>query len=350
METLANQLSAIPEKLGKSFLLAGYLPALLFVLAHQIVFFPRWQNHTAYFFKLNLPEESGGNAWSWIYAIDQTITLLLLPLILGIVLMALNSLIIRFFEGIYPWQQRFLLRYWQRRNEQQHHQIYGNLPVLKQEYTKVLAKLAQLPPETDKKELEQQHSSLALELQAHHDKIPPLHEQLPRRLERVKPTSLGNIFASAEEYPYERYGMDGVLYWPRLRLLVDEEYSTMLVNTKMILDLLLHLSLLALIFGVESSITILYGGNLDRTWLLIALGALCISYLFYRGAVQTAQSLCTIVELCYDFFRDRVLEKFGLSRPDTMDAEQALWLQLGQFLRRGEGFYYPNQHRLQEQK
>jgi hypothetical protein len=180
--------------------------------------------------------------------------------------------------------------------------------------------------------------------------VPHLGEWLPRRAERIKPTALGNVFASMEEYSYERYGMDGVLYWPRLRPLLDEDYSNLLINTKMILDLFLNLSLLTFIFGVEIVNMLLVRGKPDWTLLLIGLGVLGVGYVFYRGAVQTAYSLGTTVALCYDYFRTRILEKFGLVKPDDIEAEQTLWLQLGQFLRRGEGFYYPNQHQLREQK
>lgn len=350
MENLTTQLNALQEKLGRSFLVAGYIPGLLFVLAHQIVFFPRWQTTTTLLLQAPAPEENLEAVWRWTYLIDQTITLLLVPLLLGMILMAFNTMIIKAYEGEFAWQKRFLLRFWQRRNERQNQHVYGDLPVLKEEYTRVLAELAQLPVEADRQALEQQRISLALELQAQHDKVPSSGEWLPRRAERIKPTALGNVFASMEEYPYERYGMDGVLYWPRLRPLLEEDYSNLLVNTKMILDLFLNLSLLAFVFGAESAYMLLTGGKAGWGLLWIGLGALCAGYVFYRGAVQTARSLGATVALCFDYFRVRILDKFGLARPDDLETEQTVWLQLGQFLRRGEGFYYPSQHRQHEEK
>ena len=36
----------------------------------------------------------------------------------------------------------------------------------------------------------------------------------------TRPTLLGNILAGYEDYPYDRYGMDSVFYWPRLWMVV----------------------------------------------------------------------------------------------------------------------------------
>jgi len=343
MNTFAEQASKALEKLGQAFLIAGYLPAAIFILAHQLFLFPRWLGKTVLLFQTPIPEQSTNAAWSWTYLIDQTITLLLLPLLLGILLMALNTVIIRLYEGAYSWQQRFLLLMWQQNNETQAELLYGDLVKLKEAYTARLAERAALSPEDDAVPLERELASIALEIQYAHaelQKQAPV-QRLPRRVAKVKPTLLGNAFAVAEEYPYERYGIDSVLFWPRLRPLVDEAHATTLVNTKMILDLLLHTSLLALVFGLESAIIGAAGGPIDWALIGVGMGAWLISYLCYQGAVSTVYSLGNTIAVCFDYFRGRVLEKYGIARPTDIHAEQHVWLQLGQFLRRGEGFYFP---------
>lgn len=343
METLTGKLGDVLEKLGQSFLIAGYLPAALFVLAHQLFLFPRWLGTSLSLFQTLAPEEGAEAAWQWTYLVDQSLTTLLLPLLLGIILMALNTMIIRLYEGAFGWQHRFLLWPWQRRNVRRTEALYGNLVKLKEAYTHTLAELSALPEGTNRGPLEQKRASLALEIQQAHEEIGSQapRQRLPRRPEMVKPTALGNGFAVTEEYSYERYGMDAMLFWPRLRQVVDEEYATALVNTKMTLDLLLNLSLLAAIFGVEA-LVIGVLGTVDWGLVYAGIGAAALAWVCYRGAVSTVYSLGDTIALCFDFFRGRLLEKYGLAQPDNLEAEQTMWLRLGQFLLRGEGFYFPS--------
>ncbi len=341
METLTGKLGDVLEKLGRAFLIAGYLPAALFVLAHQLFLFPRLFGKTVSLFQIPGSAEGADAASQWVYIVDQGVTLLLIPLLLGVLLMALNTVIIRLYEGAYGWQRSFLLRPLQRRNQRLAESLYGRLLKLKEAYTRTLAELAALPEGAERTQLEQKRASLALEIQREHREISRRmgKQRLPRRPEMVKPTDLGNAFAVIEEYPYERYGMDGMLFWPRLRPLVDEQYATALVNAKMILDLLLNLSLLAFLFGLEAAII---GLRWPDWWLVaVGVGTWCLAYVFYRGGVSTAYTLGDTIALCFDFFRGRLLEQFGLSRPATLEEEQALWLRLGRFLRFGEGFYFP---------
>ena len=342
METLTGKLSEVLEKLGRAFLIAGYLPAALFILAHQLFLFPRLLGRTMTVLQTPGLTEGAEKASQWIYIVDQSITLLLLPILIGVLLMALNTIIIRLYEGAFGWQKHFLLRPFQLRNQRLAEALYGELVKLKEAYTRILAELSVAPEGAERTQLEQKRASLALEIQRVHEEVKqraPI-QRLPRRLEMVKPTALGNAFAVIEEYPYERYGMDGMLFWPRLRPLVDEQYATALVNTKMVLDLLLNLSLLAGVFGAEA---VGFGLGRGPDWWLVAVGAgaWCLAYVFYRGGVSTAYTLGDIICLCFDFFRSRLLEQFGLSQPSSLEEEQALWLRLGQFLRYGEGFYFP---------
>jgi hypothetical protein len=343
VDTLTEKMGDIFGKLGQAFLIAGYLPSALFILAHQLFLFPQWLGKTVALFQTPVPEEGAGAVWRWTYLIDQSVTALLLPLLLGVLLMVLNTLIIKLYEGAYRWQRGFLLRPWQRHNQRRAEELYGKLVRLKDSYTDTLANLASLPKGTDSLPLKQKRASIAWEMQRAHDEIAERSpvQQLPRRASMVKPTALGNAFAVIEEYPYERYGMDGVLFWPRLRPLLDESYATALVNAKMILDLLLNLSLLALIFGLETIIIGSVRSQPDWKLVGVGIGAWILSYFCYRGGVSTVYSLGDTICLCFDYFRGHVLEQLGLSQPGDIEAEQAVWLQLGQFLRRGEGFYYP---------
>jgi hypothetical protein len=337
VETLTGKLGGVLERLGQIFLIAGYLPAALFVLVHQAFLFPRWLDQPFTLFETNAADPQ------WSDLLGEAITLLLLPLLLGILLMALNTVFIKLYEGTYRWQTRLLLRPWHERNVRRTKDLYGDLVILKQDYTGLLTDLSELSPEADRLQLEQKRMSLALEIQQAHTSIlkqAPV-QRLPRRTSMVKPTALGNAFAVIEEYPYERYGMDGVLFWPRLRPLLDAPYAAALTNTKMVLDLLLNLSLLAFIFGVEG---VLVGAGSGPDWTLLGtgIGAWVLAFVCYQGAVSTVHSLGDTVALCFDLHRGRLWEQLGFPPARNLEEEQATWLQFGKFLRLGEGFLYPH--------
>ncbi len=341
MDTLTDKLGDILAQLGRAFLIASYLPSALFVLAHQLFFFPRWLDHSITLLQTDSLSSASTNS-DWIYLIDKGITMLLLPLLIGILLISLNTTVIKLYEGAYSWQRQFLLRPWQRRNQRRAKELYGNLVTFKKAYTQILADLTYLPAEANRLQLEQDRGSIELKLQEEHDKIETQSpvQRLPRRTSIVKPTSLGNAFAVTEEYSYERYGMDGMLFWPRLRPLLGESHVTTLINTKMALDLLLNFSLLALAFGLEA---ILVGVWSTADWSLIGagFGMWILAYVCYKGAVSTVYSLGDTIALCFDLYRSELWEQFGFPPPKTLNEEQTTWLQLGQFLRRGEAFYFP---------
>jgi hypothetical protein len=90
------------------------------------------------------------------------------------------------------------------------------------------------------------------------------------RPEKVTPTALGNAWSLLEEYPYDRYGMDAMIFWPRLRGEVDATFDKRLTNQKILIDFLLNTSFLMLILGVEILVTglvVLFKGiSVEWTW------------------------------------------------------------------------------------
>jgi len=54
----------------------------------------------------------------------------------------------------------------------------------------------------------------------------PVNERL------YMPTTLGNLLRSAEEYPRVRYGLDAIVFWPRLWLLMPKETLTALSEAR----------------------------------------------------------------------------------------------------------------------
>jgi hypothetical protein len=57
----------------------------------------------------------------------------------------------------------------------------------------------------------------------------------------TRPTRLGNILASYEDYPDRRYGMDAVFYWPRLWMQLDKDTRSEIDDAWAVADALTYL-------------------------------------------------------------------------------------------------------------
>jgi hypothetical protein len=281
----------------------------------------------------------------------------IVPLFLAVVLAALSSSILRLYQGTLP-VLRELLTPRLKRNRQRSDAIYGSLRHKRRQYV-FLATRGMYLEELDGQEQmravegaerEQLLAQLKQEIQALHERCEANRSQpdLPVASERVAPTALGNVLALAEEYPFERYGMDAVVFWPRLRLELEKENLAALDNTFTTLTGLLNISLLASLFAVEAILVWLFRVAVQpESWRLLAAApiALIVAWGAYRAAISAARTVGNLLRTAFDYHRHRVLERFNLIVPEDIEEERVVWLKLAAFVRRGESFYYPTEWR-----
>jgi hypothetical protein len=175
-------------------------------------------------------------------------------------------------------------------------------------------------------------------------------------LDRVGPNEFANTLAVAEEYPFERYGMDASVFWPRVSAEIEPEKLDSLTATYGAMRGLLNLSLLAMLFALECFLAGLaiwqaWAAPIPQVllrpqWLLLAsVLSVLIGLAAYRGAVSAARAVGNAMRTAFDYYRGSVLRRFNLKMPDDLDEERVLWLKLSAFIRRGETFYYPSDYR-----
>jgi hypothetical protein len=343
MSDFASTVSESVKQLGQTFLVAYYLPASVLVMVHLYILIPVWAGTAPGFLaapgEVTLPLIGNADLASLIFT-------LLLPLVVGIVLVGLNGVLIVAFEGR-PWWLRYGLLYpLARLNRKRCQARYGKLDPLRSEYHRVGKLLLRAGPE-EAPALEQQLAGLALQIDEVHRAVEEKHpiQTVPHELRRVCPTAFGNAYALAEEYAFERYGADSVLFWPRLRELMHESsegHSGRITKQKTSLDLPLNLAVISGLLAVEAMFTVRFGptGH-DGPLLLLALlgGVLFVSN--YRASVGAVRTLGALIENSFDYQRGLVLEGFGLEKPEDLLAEQVVWIRLATFVRRGEAFYFP---------
>lgn len=340
MKEPSETVSESVKYLGQGFLLAYFLPALVFVLAHLYVLIP------ASIGSLTLPKEVVNKlTLPLIGEIDLSswVDSLLWSLIVGIALFVLNNLLIRSFEGKPRWLKDGLLSRLTRRNQKECKKLYGRLISLQKKFLEI----SNQKPQTISQDALLE--SLRLEIENEHKKIEESQSQqtLPHNVERVCPTSFGNAYAIAEEYSYERYGADSVLFWLHLRALMQEKAAShflRLTQQKTVLDLSINFAFLSGLITVETILILVFSGY--KPFLLVLAGvAFILSISFYQASVAAIQGMGGLIKVSFDYYRGLVLQAFNLRTPDNLSEEQTVWLKLATFIRRGDAFYFPEEYR-----
>ena len=346
MNYLSDSVSGFIEKLGKTFFLVGYVPALAFTVINYIVFFPAGLKIHP---NINITTNPNTNLFNNTTLLLSIIGALIIPIVIGILLMALNTSIIRLYEGRIWILHKTIFWPLQRYNVTRCKQRYGEIVALKAEMRQRLKLLENANEPSEQLKFQQQIDSIAMQIEQEFEKLEKVEPQpsLPFHPKHVTPTALGNVFAIMEEYPFDRYGIDAVLLWTRLRPLLDDaapKQVERLTNQKTLLDMLLNMSLLAGLTGIEAAISLLFLKNNNLLLWITTLIGLLLFWMFYQSAVSTAWSFGHTVTSCFDYYRELVLKQFNIIKPASLLEEQTIWLKLAAFLRRGEAYYWPQVH------
>jgi hypothetical protein len=312
---------SVGASLGRSFLVAGFLPTIVFILALDYVVAPLLYG--------------GQSLLNRSYQGIEDLNYLLVAVVVSFLLLALNQPLISFYSQGPFFLRRLLLR----RNLERHRETFTALHARQEAFRQASENLVGLVEAIGRLEATYE----ALEKRGN-------WRNLPAESQLVKPTELGNILTRMESYPYEHYGMDSSQFWPRLTAVIPEEYKDQIGDLKTTLDFMLNTSFLAGVFGTVSLVLgawqSIFATNEDQgefavTAILLGLVALVSSYAFYRIGVGVARVFGKNITSCFDLFRWKLLEDFGIDRPDSLIAERQLWQALADFIRRAELFYYP---------
>ena len=136
------------------------------------------------------------------------------------------------------------------------------------------------------------------------------------------PTALGNVLRSAEVSPRKKYGLDAVVCWPRLWLLLPKDVQETLTESRQSLDNKVELFAWGLFF--------IFWAIWWKWALLIAFGWMFFSY---RLALQSAYIFADLLESVFDLYRwDLYKSTHWILPQKTGSGEVALGEQLTQFL------------------
>ncbi len=243
----------------------------------------------------------------------STLTVALLVIALSaFIIQQLDLTILRFLEGYWPrwilplvWLRRRLL------NRQRQH-----LKNISERWQLLMVENDTQTPKDDDIAHEILEELSLLEYQRH---------WMPSQVEYLMPTAFGNILRAAERRPLGKYGLDAVICWPYLWLLLPDNARNDLQEARANLNTAARVWFWSILFACVWT---------PLAWwaLLLGLGAACLSYYWL---LSVARNYGRLVEISFDLYRTHLYTALRLSLPSTAKEEYELGKCLTEYLWRG---------------
>lgn len=148
--------------------------------------------------------------------------------------------------------------------------------------------------------------------------------QAPADARYLMPTHLGNVLRAAELAPRDRYGLDGVILWPRLWLLLPEATRTELGEAREQLDAATERWLWSLLLLAWT----------PWAWWLPAL-CLVLALYAYRQALRAAEVYAALIVAACDLNRTALYQALRWPQPSNPAEEHKTGEKLTEYLWRG---------------
>lgn len=148
--------------------------------------------------------------------------------------------------------------------------------------------------------------------------------QFPSQPARIMPTRLGNVLRSAEDLPQIKYGLDAIICWPRLWMVLPAPVKTDLQAARADLNTAARVWL----WGIGFSIWAIW------VWWAIPVGLL-IAWFAYGWMVRTAATYATLLEAAFDLHRLTLYQSLHWPLPRNPAEEKQMGQQLTVYLWRG---------------
>ncbi|MEL6816116.1 MAG: hypothetical protein AAFP03_15120 [Cyanobacteria bacterium J06598_3] len=172
----------------------------------------------------------------------------------------------------------------------------------------------------------QEYIQADLQLSSFPDAGRELPPELPPDTGRLLPTRLGNILRSAEDHCAAKYGLDAIICWPRLWLLLPDAVKTELSAARESLNLTARLWLWGVLFLLWAPVFLV--------WWPLPLGLLT-ALLAHRWMLQAAQVYGDLLESAFDLYRFQLYESLCWPMPKTPAQERVMGQELTDYLWHG---------------
>lgn len=148
--------------------------------------------------------------------------------------------------------------------------------------------------------------------QTQHFQLSTQFNQIPHEPDLL-PTRLGNILRGAERRPTERYGLDSIVCWSRLWVLLPEAPRTDLSAARTDLNAAARTWLWSVLF-------VIWWPTLGATWALIgAIGAL---WIYYTWLLDAATIYAELIIATFDTYRHLLYQSLRFDLPNPRDSNE----------------------------
>lgn len=148
----------------------------------------------------------------------------------------------------------------------------------------------------------------------------------------VRATGLGNALAAMEDGAGAAYGLDSVVTWPRLYLLLGDKVRAVVDDLRDGMDAATRLAATGAVTTIAAVGLLAWHSGL---FTLLALVPLAVAVLAYLGAVRAAIAYGEAVQIAFDLYRFDLLTALHLKIPTKTNKELAGNIALSDFLRQG---------------
>ena len=153
----------------------------------------------------------------------------------------------------------------------------------------------------------------------------------------VRPTRLGNLLLAIDAYPYRRYRMDGILFWPHIEMQADDRLRDAIADYRVQLEMILAHAAVFLGLAVFTALAAPWAGLSVALCSTAAAVFAVLAWLFYKSSIRVAEVLGTTLRAACDLLRHKVLREMGFAIPVDMPAERAQWTEASQLVAFGQG-------------
>ena len=144
--------------------------------------------------------------------------------------------------------------------------------------------------------------------------------------DQIMPTRLGNILRAAEQRPLEKYGLDAIVCWSRLWLLLSDAVKKDLQEARADLNAAARVWLWSLLFIVWTAL---------GAWWAAPVGILSAIFAYYYWALAAARIYGELIESTFDLHRQLLYQSLRWNLPADPEVERQVGQELTQYLWRG---------------
>jgi hypothetical protein len=141
----------------------------------------------------------------------------------------------------------------------------------------------------------------------------------------LMPTRLGNLLRATERRPTERYGLDAIIIWPRLWLLLPDNTRKDLQEARADLNTAARIWLWSMLFSLWTPFA----------WWALPVGILAAGFSYYVWLLDAATTYADLIDATFDLHRVLLYKALRWPYPTDAAAELKLGQEMTEYIWRG---------------